>query len=551
MIARVWHGWTRPENADAYERLLRAEIFVGIEARGIEGFRGIDLLRRVRSDEVEFVTVMWFESLAAVRAFAGTDHEAAVVPPAARALLERFDARSAHYEVLERRSPLDRRHPSDGAAPAPGSRRRGRGDGRHLRDQRVGAPWDPDMPDDVNLYDSHYGHLDADPLAAVRRETYDEDLGQASWLTLAEAREFFRLLGLGPGQAVLEVACGSGGVTCRMAVETGATCVGIDLNARGIEAAVARAAGQGLATRVSFQALDAGNRLPFPDESFDAVLCNDSINHLPGRLEVLRDWHRVLRPGGRLLFTDPVVVTGQLTNEEVRIRSSIGFFLFTPAGCNERLLARSGFRVREVRDVTGAVADVSRKWRAAREARREALVNLEGEGDFEGVQRFLEAVRTLASERRLSRYMYLASKPVAHQANTKGASMASNLDTIRGAYDAFARGDVPAVLAILAPTVRWTEAEGFPYGGTYSGPDAVLSGVFMKLGTEWDGYSAVPREFVAEGDTVVALGHYSGTYKKTGRRFSAPFAHVWEFQDGKVVRFRQYTDTALVQKALV
>ena len=128
--------------------------------------------------------------------------------------------------------------------------------------------------------------------------------------------------------------------------------------------------------------------------------------------------------------------------------------------------------------------------------------------------------------------------------------MADNLETIRGAYDAFARGDVPAVLALLAPDVSWTEAEGFPYGGTYSGPDAVLKGVFMRLGTEWDGFSAVPHEFVVQGDTVVSLGQYGGTYKTTGRKFSAPFAHVWNFRNGKVMKFRQYTDTAVVQNAL-
>ena len=128
--------------------------------------------------------------------------------------------------------------------------------------------------------------------------------------------------------------------------------------------------------------------------------------------------------------------------------------------------------------------------------------------------------------------------------------MADNLETIRRLYDAFARGDVPAVLATLAPNVSWTEAEGFPYGGTYAGSNAVLEGVFMKLGTEWEGYAAVPEQFVVQGDTVVALGTYSGTYKATGKAFAAPFAHVWHLEGGKVVRFRQHTDTVVVRRAM-
>jgi SAM-dependent methyltransferase len=267
------------------------------------------------------------------------------------------------------------------------------------------------MTKEVKLYDGHYGHLSADPQVAVRRRTYDEDLGQSSWLTAAQALEFFRLLELGPGQRVLEVACGSGGVTCRMALETGATCVGVDINPHGIRAAEARAREQEQSSRVSFRMADAAQPLPFPDQSFDAIFCNDSINHLPDRLQVFRDWHRVLRPGGRVLVTDPIVMTGQLTGDEMRARSSIGFFLFTPAGCNERLLAESGFVVREVRDVTEGVVSIAKRWRDAREELRPALVELEGTEGYEGVQRFLTVAYTLASERRLSRFMYLAARP--------------------------------------------------------------------------------------------------------------------------------------------
>ena len=100
MITRVWHGWTTPANAPAYEQLLLTEIFPGIAARNVAGYRGIYLGRRVTGDEVEFVTIMWFDSLDAVRAFAGENYETAVVPPKARAVLKRFDAASQHYVTV-------------------------------------------------------------------------------------------------------------------------------------------------------------------------------------------------------------------------------------------------------------------------------------------------------------------------------------------------------------------------------------------------------------------------------------------------------------------
>ena len=103
MICRIWHGWTTTADADAYEALLRSEIFHGIAQRRIGGYHGIELLRRAGDESVEVVTMMWFDSLDAVREFAGPDYEVAVVPPAARALLQRFDARSAHYEVRQPR----------------------------------------------------------------------------------------------------------------------------------------------------------------------------------------------------------------------------------------------------------------------------------------------------------------------------------------------------------------------------------------------------------------------------------------------------------------
>ncbi|WP_437282107.1 antibiotic biosynthesis monooxygenase family protein [Sorangium sp. So ce375] len=114
MIRRIWHGWTTPENAPTYEALLKTEIFPGILAKQVRGFRRIELLRRPLGDEVEFVTIMSFDSIEAVKAFAGEDVEAAYVPAKARQILARFDARAQHYELREAREGEDGRAGANG-----------------------------------------------------------------------------------------------------------------------------------------------------------------------------------------------------------------------------------------------------------------------------------------------------------------------------------------------------------------------------------------------------------------------------------------------------
>jgi ketosteroid isomerase-like protein len=128
--------------------------------------------------------------------------------------------------------------------------------------------------------------------------------------------------------------------------------------------------------------------------------------------------------------------------------------------------------------------------------------------------------------------------------------MATSAELIRSWYEALARGDVPTVLGLLARDIAWTEAKGFPLAGTYQGPDAVLNEVLSRLGSEWEGFQAVPSEIIDGGEFIVVLGRYAGTYKETGKAMEADFAHVWTVQDGKAVRFRQYVDSALVEEAL-
>ncbi|MDP9362034.1 MAG: nuclear transport factor 2 family protein [Acidobacteriota bacterium] len=130
--------------------------------------------------------------------------------------------------------------------------------------------------------------------------------------------------------------------------------------------------------------------------------------------------------------------------------------------------------------------------------------------------------------------------------NAPGSVTNSNVAMMRSLYDAFGRGDVPAVLAGFDPGIEWMEAENINYAdrSPYRGPQAVVEGVFMRIGQDWSNFRINVDKFVDGGDTVVALGRYTGTNKTTGKPLDAQFAHVWSIRDGKIVRFQQYADTA-------
>ena len=125
---------------------------------------------------------------------------------------------------------------------------------------------------------------------------------------------------------------------------------------------------------------------------------------------------------------------------------------------------------------------------------------------------------------------------------------ATNKEIIEQAYASFAAGDVPAALAVFADDIEWSEPDGHPIAGTYVGPQRVLEGVFMRLGEIGDHFSVVPERFVADGDTVVALGNLTWKHKDTGAPASVKMAQVWTFRDGKATTFRQHTDTAKLRE---
>jgi ubiquinone/menaquinone biosynthesis C-methylase UbiE len=264
------------------------------------------------------------------------------------------------------------------------------------------------MGEHVPLYASAYAGFTV--REQVRRATYGDDLGQSGWVTSDELERFAEWLGLGAGSRLLDVGCGSGGPALRLAETKGASVVGIDVLEEGIAIATGLAEERGLDDRARFERVDAGARLPFDDQSFDAVISIDAMCHLPNRLEILCEWQRVTAPGARVLFTDPTIVTGLVTDAEIATRSAVGMYVFSAQSVNEELVSEAGFELIHREDLTENMASMAGRWHDVRAQFRDELVADEGEATFEGVQRFLSACHVLARERRLSRYAYLAKR---------------------------------------------------------------------------------------------------------------------------------------------
>lgn len=259
----------------------------------------------------------------------------------------------------------------------------------------------------TNLYDNSYSQYAVDVYQQVRAETYGLDLGQTGWMTADELDRFAGLLQI-ENKSLLEVGCGAGGCAVYLARKFNCTVTGIDANSSAIINACALAKTAKL--NLTLQEVDASRALPFPDQSFDAVFSNDVICHLKGRANVLKEWHRVLKPGGRVLFTDALVITGTVSNEEVATRSSVGYYVWVPPGENERLIATAGLHLLQGEDLTASTATISARWRDARSRHHSPLQKLEGESNFQRLQQFLDCVHTLAGEHRVSRFFYLAER---------------------------------------------------------------------------------------------------------------------------------------------
>jgi len=266
------------------------------------------------------------------------------------------------------------------------------------------------MSEQVAHYDTSYGGFAEEIYRAIRQEAFGEDIGQNSWLTADEFRRFLGWLELTPASKLLDIGCGSGGPALFIARRYGCGVVGVDVNEKGVKVANEQAQAYDLTSLAQFKHVDGSKSLPLEKEIFDAIVCIDAINHLPNRLGVLSEWRRILKPEGRLLFTNPITVTGLLSNEEVAIRSSIGYFLFAPVGEDERLIKEARFDLVMREDVTENMAEISKRRHNARQKRRKELIQIEDEETFEGQQQFLSMAHRLADERRLSRFVFVVRK---------------------------------------------------------------------------------------------------------------------------------------------
>jgi SAM-dependent methyltransferase len=266
------------------------------------------------------------------------------------------------------------------------------------------------MTGNVDLYDSAYSNYALELYGEIRLDTYGEDYGQTSWVTTAESHELPELLQLSSDSLVLEIGCGSGGYAVDLAKRTGCRIVGFEINASGVKTANALAEEEHVSDLVRFEQHDASETLPYEDDSFDAIYSTDVMCHVPLRKQVLANARGLLKSGGRFVFTDALVIGGLISKEEIETRGPDGMYFFSPPGVNEQLIEEAGLKLLEARDTTENCALLSKRWHDAREKRKDSVIACEGRENFLAVQRFLQCVHNLTSERRLLRFLYACAK---------------------------------------------------------------------------------------------------------------------------------------------
>jgi SAM-dependent methyltransferase len=260
-------------------------------------------------------------------------------------------------------------------------------------------------------YSDFYARFDSSLMRRLRAEAYGTDIGQHSWVTAEELEEDVPLLALTEASSVLDLGCGPGGPLAFLVGMLGCRGTGVDVSGPAIASARNRAASLGIAGSVEFEEADLDTPLRFSDGAFDAAISFDVILHVRDRLALFREVARLLVPGGRLLFTDAGVITGVVSDDDVRLRAVHGSTHFVPPGFNERMLERAGFRLLECKDRTASLLRNAQGRVAGRYAHRAALEAVEGDAGFERQMGYLETVVDLAQRGAVSRLTYVAQAP--------------------------------------------------------------------------------------------------------------------------------------------
>src|SRR5262245_1254635 len=257
----------------------------------------------------------------------------------------------------------------------------------------------------ADRYESFYREFDSPLMQKIRRETFGEDIGLHSFGSAQEMRADVVRLNISSSSRIVDLGCGPCGPLTFILATVGCRGTGIELSTSALRAGQGRARSLGVASLLSVQEGDLNESLPFAARSFDAAVSMDVVSHLRYRAKFFQDVANIRHPGGRFLFTDAGVVTGAVSNEDVRKRSARGYSQFVPPGWNERLLKSAGFRVLETEDRTQSVLRYATQRLAAIQKYR---AELESEGfDFELEQAFLNTAAELSRSQTVSRIMYL------------------------------------------------------------------------------------------------------------------------------------------------
>jgi SAM-dependent methyltransferase len=265
----------------------------------------------------------------------------------------------------------------------------------------------------TDRYESFYREFDSPLMQKIRRETFGEDIGLHDWGSAQEMRADIARLNVSSSSRIVDLGCGPCGPLTFILATVGCRGTGIELSPSALRAGQARARSLGVESLLSVQEGDLNESLPFAARSFDAAVSIDVVLHLRDRAKFFRNVANILHPGGRFLFTDAGVVTGAVSNEDVRKRSPSGYTQFVPPEWNERLLKSAGLRVLETEDRTQSVLRYATQKLAAMQKYRAELERVSEAFDFELEQAYLTTVAELSRSQTVSRIMYLAQTDAA------------------------------------------------------------------------------------------------------------------------------------------